>query len=360
MTPRTANPILALAISATLVAPFLATAQSLAPSAKQAPLERSIFLADSGVYVGMLPPSGKYRAVDSTSLDFEPVVISSAVPLDPTLPGDAVLPGETEVHDRLSDYKNGFFQKFALTGAWIYRNGSDSYEVTELDSFLTVALPAPTISWPLLITPGYTSRFIAGPDGVDLPARVHDLYLQFLWAPRFTERISLVLSSTSGIHSDFIHLDNDAYRTTGWGVVRFEYQPGVVQILAGAAYLGRDDLQWVPLVGAILDPSSQWHLELVAPRPKIARRIFTTDFREYWVYVAGDFGGDTWSVNTPRGNERLTLGDWRVLAGLECKRGGGAGWKTEIGYVFDRSIELAGRDEIALRDTFLVRTGITF
>ena len=74
----------------------------------------------------------------------------------------------------LTEYRDGFFQKIAASGAWIGSgNDSDELGVTEIDTFLTVAVPFPIVEWPLLISPGYNMRFFDGPPGSDIPPRVH-------------------------------------------------------------------------------------------------------------------------------------------------------------------------------------------
>ena len=57
---------------------------------------------------------------------------------------------------KLTPYKSGFFQKLSLSAAW-FGNSNDPEDLggTEIETFLTVALPAPIKEWPLLITPGY-------------------------------------------------------------------------------------------------------------------------------------------------------------------------------------------------------------
>src|SRR5687768_6333915 len=83
---------------------------------------------------------------------------------------------------KLSSYKNGFFQKLSFSAAWVGTSGAGELGITEIDTALTVAVPMPIREWPMLITPGYNVRFLDGPNGPpgsDLPPRLNEAYLDF-------------------------------------------------------------------------------------------------------------------------------------------------------------------------------------
>ena len=77
------------------------------------------------------------------------------------------------------------------------------------------------------------------------------------------------------------------------------------------------------------------------PVPKLAHRIDCGPGYEDWVYVRGDYGGNTFAINSDPMIDRITLRDYRVLLGLERKLNGGAGFRIEVGYVMGRKIEFS-------------------
>jgi hypothetical protein len=91
------------------------------------------------------------------------------------------MPGMTS---QISDHKDGFFQKAAFTGTYIDRGSRDSFGLNELDFSVSVAVPAPTREWPMLITTAFNVRYIDGPVTQMLPPRLYETYIDFLWVPR--------------------------------------------------------------------------------------------------------------------------------------------------------------------------------
>ena len=92
-------------------------------------------------------------------------------------------------------------------------------------------------------------------------------------------------------------------------------------------YLDRNDLPILPGVGLIWTPTPDWRLDLIFPRPKLARRlVFLPRQREDWVYLGGSLGGRTWSVERQPGvPDQLTLRDYRLYLGWERIVEGGGG-----------------------------------
>ena len=59
--------------------------------------------------------------------------------------------------------------------------------------------------------------------------------------------------------------------------------------------------------------------------------------------------------------DRVTWQDFRLLAGVERKMNGGAGYRVEAGYVIGRSVKYAsGLGDFDPDNTWLVRGGVTF
>lgn len=264
---------------------------------------------------------------------------------------------------KLSAYKNGFFQKLSLSAAWLGdSNAPNDLGVTEIEAFVTVALPAPIREWPLLITPGYNMIFIDGGGITDLPPRLNTAYIDFMWVPNIINRFSLVLSVAPSVYTDFQASDPDMFRVTGKALVLYDWVPDRLQVIAGVLYLGRDDVMILPAGGVIWMPADWTRFELLFPKPKLATRLNVGHGYEDWVYATAEFGGNTWSIERTSGlDDKVTYLDYRAVLGFERKLNGGAGYRLEGGYVFGRSITFAsGLGDFDPQDTWMLRGGLTY
>jgi hypothetical protein len=265
---------------------------------------------------------------------------------------------------KLSSFKNGFFQKFSLSATWLAGEPSTTkLGIVETESFITVAVPFPTTEWPLLITPYLQVRSLSGPTTPELPATLYETYVDFLWVPRISPSLLGILALTPSLYSDFEAASDDGFRFAGKGLVRWDIRDEQLQLLAGVLYLNREDIRVLPAGGIIWRPSPEYDLEFIFPRPKLARRLSFTDSSEDWLYVAGEFGGNSFAVSTTAGvRDTVTLRDWRVMAGWERRRNGGAGMRVEAGYVFSRSVEFlhTATPDFNPDNTFLLRLVGTF
>ena len=310
--------------------------------------------------------------------DAEPLPLTSGVlegenyeyPADDPIGMGHPLLGDPVMRDgmaRLSSHRNGFFQKLSLTANWL-PEGNDPHDFgfTEIDAFASFALPFPIAAWPLVITPGYNTHLLAGPQSsgappTDLPARLHDAYIDFMWLPTFVNRFTLLLAVTPGYYSDFQIRDADAFRVTGKGLLIYDAIPDRLQLIGGVVYLGRDNLKLLPVGGVIWSPTDFLRLELIFPKPKLAVCVNSGYGYEDWVYTTAEYGGNTYSIErTSTAHDKVTLQDYRVLLGLERKLDGGTGYSVEAGYVFGRRVTYLSGGGFEPDDTFLLRAGIVF
>ena len=265
---------------------------------------------------------------------------------------------------KLSSFKNGFFQKFSLSATWLAGAPSTTkLGIVETESFVTVAVPFPTTEWPLLITPYLQVRSLSGPTTPELPATLYETYVDFLWVPRISPSLLGIIALTPSVYSDFEAASDDGFRFAGKGLVRWDIREEQLQLLAGVLYLNREDIRLLPAGGIIWRPSPEYDLEFIFPRPKLARRLAFTEISEDWLYVAGEFGGNSFAVSSTAGvRDTVTLRDWRVMIGWERRRDGGAGVRFEAGYVFSRSIEFlhTATPDFHPDNTFLLRLVGTF
>ena len=157
-------------------------------------------------------------------------------------------------------------------------------------------------------------------------------------------------------------MQDEAFPLKGKAPARFDWVPQRLQILFGILYLNRQDVNWLPAGGVIWDPNDDVHLEMVFPRPRLAYRFTATGLFEDWVYLAGEFGGDTWSIRRgPDLFDMITYVDWRVYLGVERKRPGGAAHRLEIGYIFGRKVKFdSPTPDYTSDDTIMIRAGVDF
>lgn len=268
-----------------------------------------------------------------------------------------------EYSPAISDHKEGFFQKLRFTGTWIDRNDKfDDYGVTELDLLANFALPLPTREWPLVITPAFKTRFIDGPRHIDVPETLYESSLELLWLPRIHPRWTAIVGVAGGNYSDFETDDNDAWRMTGTGLLRYDWTPETTQVVFGVLYLNRRDIRLLPAGGIIWTPDRERRYEIVFPRPKLAHRIALGPAFEDWFYIGGEFGGNSYAIERVTGAaDVITLRDFRTYFGLERKLNGGAGYHLEIGYVMGRVIEFSSATpDIEADPTAILRGGLTY
>jgi hypothetical protein len=258
---------------------------------------------------------------------------------------------------RVRSYKDGIFQKLSFTGTYLDRGSSQSMGVTELELYASVAFPWPSREQPLILTPGFNTRFLDGPPATGIPSTVYDAYLQTMWLPQWSDNWGGIFAVTTGVYSDFAQFRDDAIRVTGRAFVKWDMYPDELQWIAGIVYLNRDDVRVLPALGLIWTPEEDVRHEFIFPRPKFAWRMgYEPGQWDDWFYLAGEFGGDTWLVERNDELDRMTMRDWRVMLGFERKRDGGGGFRVEVGYVFWRHFEFE-RSSFEYRpdDTVLLR-----
>ncbi|MHB0957537.1 MAG: hypothetical protein ACYC0X_25950 [Pirellulaceae bacterium] len=302
-----------------------------------------------------LPPPPGWIAAEFASLSSTMGSSPESESLDP---GDEL----TMETGRIASHKEGFFQKFSMSAGWIGREGLDDLGMVEARSFLTVAVPLPSRDFPMLITTGFDATPLDGPGSPDLPSVVYDAYLDFMWLPKLSDRWLGILALTPGVYSDFDDLQDAAYRVKAKALVRYDWIPNRVQVAAGVLYLHRFTVNWLPAGGIIWDPHDDVHMEILFPRPKFAYRYTASALHEDWAYLAGEFGGDTWSIRRgPQLWDMMEIVDWRIFAGIERKRPGGAVARLEIGYVFSRRVEFESQSpDYVPANTVMIRSGWEF
>jgi hypothetical protein len=258
--------------------------------------------------------------------------------------------------------KSGMLQRVTLGDTWLASgDGRRDMGVNEFQLKATLALPIAALDTPLILTPGFGANYFDGPIVRDVPAHTFDTWLDVRWMRQISQSVGIDLGVTPGWYSDYEQSSSDAFRLGARAAAAITCSP-TVTIVAGVAYLDRDDVSAVPIGGLIWTPTEEWRLELMAPRPKIARRIGYDCHTTHWLYLAGEFGGGAWAVERASGAEDiLYYRDWRAVFGLERTSIGGLSGRIEAGYVFGREIEYeSNHRDTELESTSMVRAEISY
>jgi hypothetical protein len=213
------------------------------------------------------------------------------------------------------------------------------FGITSLDLRHTCLLGYDQYS-PLNITPGMGVHFWSGPQTLDLPPQVYDVYMDLQWQPWKSEKSALLIGAMPGLFGDFERIDDRTLQLSGWFMGSRQLGHHWT-ILGGVAYLRQSQSNWLPMGGVIWAPSDSTRAEFFFPRPRLARRIHSTDHWTIWCYAAGQFGGGAWSVlDSPSQNVLVGYSDLRLVSGVEAFSGNGYEWRTEFGYVFARELRV--------------------
>lgn len=239
---------------------------------------------------------------------------------------------------------------------WIQGEG-DSLGFTEFERRLLITNP---LIAPFRLVPGFTTRYISGPDTVDMPGNVTELSLEFAATYQLQNAWSIDVGIMPGLYGDFKFVNYDTFRLQGHAVLSRPIS-AASQAVLGFVYLAREDISALPVAGVLWQPSPDVRWELVFPRPKVATRVggFTEDG---WLYLRSELGGYSWSIERANGHRDVaTYRDIRLILGYEAIMPGGYAAQFEGGWVFSRKLMYASdTPDFSPRDTFMLRAGLTF
>jgi hypothetical protein len=290
---------------------------------------------------------------------------------DPTTETPLLIPPEGNIYtqpDGAFGQRERLVQQIHLEATHLSGDNGDDLEVNDIEVNATFAFPFSYGVAPLLVTPGFAFHIWDGPDASmfpgspDLPAQTYDAYLEFGWRPQLTPRLSLDLGIRPGIYSDFEYFNSDSFRLKGRALGILNASPQF-QYVAGILYLDRMETKLLPAGGVIWTPNDAIRWEVLFPRPKLAQRLTTVGNTEFWWYVAGEYGGDSWTIERVGGlRDRFDYNDLRIIAGVEWTSFPGYRGYFEAGYVFDREVDYASNmpDFFEPDETFMLRGGLNY
>lgn len=264
------------------------------------------------------------------------------------------------------------FQGPRLRHGWLRGgDGDKSVQINETDASLVFACPNFLYSGqPIYLAPSFGLTLFDGPHsstGADLPGQAYSAFMDTAWQSDPNQMLSVDLGLRLGVFSDFDAHSSDSFRVLARGLGHFRLSP-YSTFKAGVYYLDRDRVQWLPAVGILYQPTPTKRYDLFFPEPKISRYLTTLGTQDLWGYVAGEYGGGSWTMRRENGDDDLVdINDIRVLLGLEWGRNDliRQGRRTgffEAGYVFSREIKYKRNrgDNLDLNDTIMLRLGIGY
>jgi hypothetical protein len=242
--------------------------------------------------------------------------------------------------------------QFTLT--WNSGSGDD-VGITDLDGRFTFFFP---YVQGLLITPGWSTHALNGPISTDLPAALYDNWIEVRWLKKWNEQWSSDIAVSPSLYTDYDNLSSDAFRITGRAIALYTASPQW-QLAFGAIYLDREDIKAMPAAGAIWTPNEDWKVEVLFPRPRIMRKLYSDETLTKWAYLGGEFGGNTYAIERPGlVRDVVTYSALRMYVGYEIKRTKGFSPRVELGWTFNRSLEYqSGVGDMDLPSTAMLRVG---
>jgi hypothetical protein len=281
-------------------------------------------------------------------------------------------------------FKKQAIQKVTVAGGWLVATGGNDLSSSYLETSIGVGIPlglvrrklsgadertrgaesapadadadAPEI---LCITPAFRVDFIDAAPGIDVPAELYETGVSFFYRKSINDRLSAMAIVSPCVRSDFTTSDN-AFRLFGLGLLTWDCVPDELSLSFGAVYLDRADLPLLPAVGLTWMPRTTTRLELQFPQSRLALRLAKDGgASETWTYLSAGIGGNTWAVTLAEGKtDELSLGDIRLVLGLDHIIDGGGGWFAEFGYAFNRHIEYQStQTKIDLSDGIVLQAG---
>ena len=231
--------------------------------------------------------------------------------------------------------------------AWL-PGDDDEFGIVSLENLgvLSVGEPSGLVA-------GFGVHFLDGPIRTEMPPRLFDFSIGYQRREWLRPNVGWDFAFRLGAFSDFEGSAKDGVRFPGHVVTFLRYSPTLTWLL-GIDYLDRDDINLLPIFGAIWSPTDEVRLDLAFPRPRAAFRVMDSDT---WLYLAGELGGGTWAIERDSAwDDNATYRDLRLVFGIGTIEPDGGGSALELGYVFDRELEYrSGLGDYSPDDCLMIR-----
>lgn len=214
---------------------------------------------------------------------------------------------------------------------------------------------------PFRVIPGFMTRYVSGPDVTDLPGQLDEFSIELAATYQMGPVWTLDVGFRPSLNTDLNFVDGNSFRYQGHAVFARPLSE-VTQGVIGFVYLDREDIPALPVAGWVWQPNDGTKMEFVFPRPRLAMAVGDNPSECGWVYVKGELGGNSWTVERESGlHDVATYRDIRVILGYETPFTAGIGAQFETGWVTARKLMYeSGTPDYTPPDTFLIRAGFSF
>jgi len=262
----------------------------------------------------------------------------------------------------LRRFKKQAIQSIAIGGGMLADSPKAGIDRQFTEVSIGSGIPLGSFTHLLGVTPAIRVDWLDADLPLDVPEELYEFELQLFYRRKIRERLSCFAIVSPSIRSD-LSTDEDALRLFALALLHWECLPHRLTVSAGAVSLGRADLPVLPAVGLSWTPSTRSRLDLQFPRSRWLCRVAKNGGEsEIWSYLSAGLGGNTWAVTRRSGmTDELSLGDVRILAGLQRLVDGGGRCFLEAGVSLARELEYArAGTHIDLPNGFLLQGGWSY
>jgi len=204
------------------------------------------------------------------------------------------------------------------------------------------------------LTGAINIHWLSGPYSLPMPPQLFDLSIGYQHRDTISDRFSYDIFASIGLFTDFRDSARDGVRYPSHAVGMFHLDRSTDAVF-GVDYISRDDIKLLPVFGMSIRDLliDDLRLDLIFPRPRIDY-VLNDSHR---LYLAGYMDGGSWDIEFPDESDHVaTYQDLRLTFGFETADDDGDLSSIELGYVFNRSLELRGvPGRMDMDDAFMIR-----
>lgn len=314
-------------------------------------LFHSLATADEPSELALIPAEELAAPAEPAPLDNWPAELPLDAPIDEPLDGRQILgltePNVIVVEEEIAIDPILGYNTTASATTWL-PGDDDQFGWVSLESLASLRYGSAGG-----LVGGMGFHFLDGPAQTEMPPRLFDFTIGYQRREWIRPNIGWDFVFRVGAFSDFEGSAKDGIRFPSHLVTFWRIGPTTTWLL-GVDYLDWDDLNLLPVFGAVWMPTDDFRIDAVFPRPRISLRIMDSCT---WIYIGGEIWGGTWAIERDESwNDNATYHDLRLVFGIESWIDNCMGSALELGYVFDRELSYrSGLGDYSPQDCLMVR-----